>query len=81
MRCSKFIPRVRSEAYVDLTRRPDTARFYRSMPKKHTDVLWLGNWGDPKSVTQELSDFVITTAAMMRNHVFAAWECAIRWCA
>ena len=48
----------------------DTARFYPLDADKDTDVLWIGNWGDEER-SQELSDFVITPAAMMRNHVFA----------
>lgn len=48
----------------------DTARFSPSPRERHTDVVWVGNWGDEER-TRELQEFLLQPAAAMRDRRIA----------
>lgn len=50
----------------------DTVRFHPATAQKHTDVVWVGNWGDEER-TRELEEFLVGPAAALRNRKFAVY--------
>jgi spore maturation protein CgeB len=48
----------------------DITHFAPQVVAKDTDVAWIGNWGDDERA-RELQDFLITPAALIRDHKFA----------